>query len=130
MFTKNSKGNDGGEGEIACSLWGTASTRGRGGRRAGGRTGGAASARAGMAQIAEGADIIRHRRETPGPGWGAGGLGLEGCEGVFPWRESAGNYSWSYWESVRIGGTSFVSLPHPGGHGKIRKLDYCDDQVR
>ena len=29
MFTKNPKGNDGGEGEIACSLWGTAPTGGR-----------------------------------------------------------------------------------------------------
>ena len=28
----------------------------------------------------------------------------------------------SYWESVRIGETSFVSLPHPGGYGKIRRL--------
>ena len=89
MFTKNSKGNDGGEGEIACSLWGTASTRGRGGRRAGGRTGGAASARAGMAQIAEGADITRRRRGRPrlGTAWGAGGLGQEGRGGYFLGRK-------------------------------------------
>ena len=38
MVTKNLKGNDGGEGEIACSLWVAVSTKGRA-RRARGRAG-------------------------------------------------------------------------------------------
>ena len=54
---------------------------------------------------------------------------LRGVQGVFPWRESVGNYLESYSESMCIGETRFVSWPHPWGYSKIRKLDYYDDQV-
>ena len=64
MFTNNSKDNNGGDGEIACLLWGTVSTRERGGRRTGRCTSGAASVRVGMVQIAKGTDIILHKWET------------------------------------------------------------------
>ena len=89
------------------------------------------SARRGGRGVAEGADIIRDGRGRPGLGTRREALGdlcelgEEGISLQGRWSELFVSYS----ESVRIGGISFVSLPHPGGHGKIRKLDHCDDQV-